>query len=370
MSLVLAGIHLVYAALLLLLAIGSLRLRSRFSRVGGESVDLPRISVIVPFRNEAKCLTFIVQDLLAQSYPADRLELILVDDHSDDGGPALIPSNPGIRLIQLNKQQAGKKAALQAGIEVARGEWILTTDADCRLHPDWAKALVSGGLQADAVMVCGTVNLDSAHGLLGAVQVLETHILQTCGSASLALGFPLLNTGASLAFRRSTFWDVGGYSGNSHLASGDDTFLMLAMQRMYPGRVIPCGAPAARVRTAAEPTWSAFLAQRRRRASKVRHYGSPGIALFGLVLTLGQFATLAALGAFWASLIDARTLLLILALRFLPEFILLRGLRPVQLWLAAVPLSLLFPLLNIPAVWPFGASKASWKGRPLVNKKH
>jgi hypothetical protein len=42
----------------------------------------------------------------------------------------------------------------------------------------------------------------------------------------------------------------------------------------------------------------------------------------------------------------------------------------VQLWLAAVPLSLLFPLLNIPAVWPFGASKASWKGRPLVNKKH
>jgi cellulose synthase/poly-beta-1,6-N-acetylglucosamine synthase-like glycosyltransferase len=370
MSLVLAGIHLVYAALLLLLAIGSLRLRSRFSRVGGESVDLPRISVIVPFRNEAKNLPDIVQDIIAQSYPAERLELILVDDHSEDGGSALIPSHPIIRSVQLDKQQVGKKAALEAGIAVAHGEWILTTDADCRLHPDWAKALVSGALQADAVMVCGTVNLESATGLLGMVQVLETHILQTCGAASLALGFPLLNTGASLAFRRSTFLEVGGYSGNSHLASGDDTFLMLAMQRAHPCRVIPCGAPAARVRTAAEATWSAFLAQRRRRASKVRHYGSPGIALFGLVLTLAQFATLTALGACFAALISIQSLLLILALRFLPEFILLRGLRPVPLWLAAVPLSLLFPLLNIPAVWPVGAEQASWKGRPLVNKKH
>ncbi|MFM9055840.1 MAG: glycosyltransferase, partial [Bacteroidota bacterium] len=311
-----------------------------------------------------------VQDLLAQHHPSGRIELILVDDHSEDGGAGSLSTQPRVRLIQLQDGQTGKNAALQAGIASATGEWILTTDADCRLHPDWAMTLVSLGVQTDAVMVCGTVDLDPALGLLGAVQALETRILQTCGSASLALGFPLLNTGASLAFRRSTFLEVGGYSGNSHLASGDDTFLMLAIHRTYPGRVIPCGAPAARVRTAAEPTWAAFMSQRRRRASKVRHYGALGIALFGLVLTLAQFATLAALGAFWASLIDARTLLIILALRFLPEFLLLRGLRPLQLWLAAVPLSLLFPLLNIPAVWPVGASKASWKGRPLVNKKH
>jgi len=370
MNLLLLILHLAYAGLLLVFSFGFYLAGRRFR--AGNSSRMPKATVLVPFRNEEANLPGLLSDLLKQDYPRDLLEIILIDDHSSDHGAELVASyGKQVKIIRLSDTAMGKKAALEAGVAASQAEWILTTDADCRLPKGWVSSLIRVGQGSGACMVCGTVAIDSSsRSILSVVQVLETHLLQRMGSAALSLGFPLLNTGASLAFRRDAFIEVGGYSANRQLASGDDTFLLLAMHSAHPGRVVPCILPESRVTTAAEPDWGAYLAQRHRRASKVGHYRSPYILLLGAFLFLAQCTTWIALVLFLSGIVSFQMLTLFLALRFLPEILLLGSKLPFRHLLAAVPVSLVFPLLNMGALLPIGTRGQTWKGRPLVNKKH
>ncbi|MFZ9661533.1 MAG: glycosyltransferase, partial [Chitinophagaceae bacterium] len=97
------------------------------------SVRKPFVSVIVPARNEALRISDCLQSLLDQDYPADCMEIIVVDDHSSDQ-TAVLATAMGVRVIHLQDAAfhsptiAYKKAALTAGISNAKGEIIMTTD--------------------------------------------------------------------------------------------------------------------------------------------------------------------------------------------------------------------------------------------------
>lgn len=91
----------------------------------------PAVSVIVPARNEEACLEECLASLIAQTGVA--LEIIVVDDHSTDRTREIAESFPRIRVIDAGSLPAGwtgKNNAVTAGARVARGEWLLFTDAD------------------------------------------------------------------------------------------------------------------------------------------------------------------------------------------------------------------------------------------------
>ena len=97
--------------------------------------DLPRVSVLVPMHNEAKVAHQCLEALLACNYPADRLEIIPIDDHSTDETGAILDAlaaaEPIIRpLHRLGEGQRGKPAALNDALQVATGDIILVFDAD------------------------------------------------------------------------------------------------------------------------------------------------------------------------------------------------------------------------------------------------
>lgn len=101
----------------------------------------PKVSVIVAACNEADTIEPAARTLLAQNY-AD-LEIVLVDDRSTDGTGAIIDRLAGedgrirpVHVTQLPEGWLGKVHALNAGLAVARGEWLLFTDADVHLGPD------------------------------------------------------------------------------------------------------------------------------------------------------------------------------------------------------------------------------------------
>ncbi|MCY2929065.1 MAG: glycosyltransferase family 2 protein [Planctomycetota bacterium] len=101
----------------------------------------PKVSVIVAACNEADTIEPAARALLAQNY-AD-LEIVLVDDRSTDGTGAIIDRLAGedgrvrpVHVTQLPEGWLGKVHALDAGLAVARGEWLLFTDADVHLRPD------------------------------------------------------------------------------------------------------------------------------------------------------------------------------------------------------------------------------------------
>lgn len=115
-----------------------------------ELAALPRVSVIVPVRNEARNVEAAIRSLLASDYP--NLEVLLVDDASTDDTVAIArrvlgeldPAGARARLVDLAEVAVGERSAFKSGkayvlSEAARqasGEWLLFADADVRHHPD------------------------------------------------------------------------------------------------------------------------------------------------------------------------------------------------------------------------------------------
>ncbi len=90
----------------------------------------PAISVIVPARDEEACLENCLRSLIGQAGPT--YEVIVVDDHSSDGTRAVAEGFP-ITVIEadsLPEGWTGKCNACWSGAEVAKGKWLLFTDAD------------------------------------------------------------------------------------------------------------------------------------------------------------------------------------------------------------------------------------------------
>ncbi|QNE39936.1 glycosyltransferase [Hymenobacter sp. NBH84] len=238
-----------------------------------------RFSVLIAARNEADTLPHLLEDLRQQTLPAAQFEVLLVDDHSTDATAAVVQGTAtdfSLRLIQLARQPGtptGKKTALQAALAVARAPWVVCTDADCRLGPDWLRSYALLIQQAPTTrFISGPVLLTGPDTVLHRLMGLEFAGLVGVGGACIQAGFPTMCNGANLAYRRDSFAAVQGFAGNEHLASGDDEFLLHKLHAAYPGSIRFLQVEAAVVRTAAPPTLAALLQQRVRWASKWRHY--------------------------------------------------------------------------------------------------
>jgi cellulose synthase/poly-beta-1,6-N-acetylglucosamine synthase-like glycosyltransferase len=296
----------VCVALMLFYAGYLIRMAWYFGRLetkGKAQGPLQRVSVIVPARNEALNVAACVHALENQHYPAELLELILVDDHSEDDTVAVAAEASGsqgrLRIVRLQSQPgwAYKKAAVAAGIAQATGDLILTTDADCVAGPDWVATMV-GFFEPGVSMVAGPVLL-TGETLFARFQALEFMGLIAVGAGAIAAGSPTMCNGANLAYRRDAFAMVGGFSGIDHIASGDDELLMHKL--VAAGMQVRFAkARAAIVRTPAQADWPAFKAQRIRWVSKSRHYDRKGITAT-LVLAYLAIAglPLLAIAALW-----------------------------------------------------------------------
>lgn len=88
----------------------------------------PRVSIVVPAHNEALNIERLIESIEYQDYPHDLVEVIIVDDGSEDG-TGEIASRYGVRIIRHEKN-LGKAQSLEDGIKSAKGEVVITMDAD------------------------------------------------------------------------------------------------------------------------------------------------------------------------------------------------------------------------------------------------
>src|SRR5260221_1811595 len=120
----------------------------------------PFVSVVVPTYNRVGFLDKCLSPLLAQSYPLDRYEIILVDDGSTDGtaekAQALtLDWNGTFRVI--NKQNGGPASARNAGFRTSNAEIIAFIDSDCVAGPNWLEELIRALVRSNAVGIGGPV---------------------------------------------------------------------------------------------------------------------------------------------------------------------------------------------------------------------
>lgn len=240
------------------------------------------ISVIIPFRNEAGQLGTLLNTLKTQSLPKDSWELILVNDHSTDQGLAVIDKNrpafTNLRVIDNEKQ--GKKAALKKGVSIARGDYIVTTDADCLFQTDWLKTIASFIHHHTPQLIIGPVKMNGDTSFLSRFQEIDFMALQMCGAGAALAGTPFLCNGANLVFNKGLYQHANL---KERYQSGDDMFLLEAVKERK-GIVHYLKSPSSIVETATTPTLRAFLKQRGRWLSKSPGYKDTTVIVVALLV--------------------------------------------------------------------------------------
>jgi cellulose synthase/poly-beta-1,6-N-acetylglucosamine synthase-like glycosyltransferase len=260
------------------------------------------VSIIVSMRNEEENIANLLHDLQIQTYPSNLYEIIIVDDHSHDQSSQIASKCklPNCNILTLSSENSGKKAALNHGIKISKGELIITTDADCRMQKNWISSIVSFYEQTKSVMIMAPV---LAYNPQHSIKKFKFPLLQellnleffsllgsTAGSAS--SNIPIMCNGANLVFTKSVYPDIEHIYRDKHIASGDDIFAMLELKKKYPGRIRYLKSKEAAVYSTVPSNISLFFQQRSRWASKSKFYKDPFIIITALTVFGINFALL------------------------------------------------------------------------------
>lgn len=131
------------------------------------------VSVIIPIYNGMEDLPDLEACLLRQTYPADRVEYLLVDNNSQDATLERLKefaeraSSHGLTVIPRSETAIQSSyAARNQGIRAARGEILVFTDADCRPEPEWLARLVEPFESASVGLVVGEIKALPGHSWL------------------------------------------------------------------------------------------------------------------------------------------------------------------------------------------------------------
>lgn len=263
-----------------------------------ETIPYEFVSVIIPFRNESENILSNLKSIESQFYPKEKFEVIYVNDSSDDNSLRLLQSNikkNNIRTISVPEEfskNAHKKRAVRYGIDNAKGNIIVTTDADCMHHEEWLNSLLK---TFDSVtgFVSGPVEFETEGNIFSKFQKLEFAGLVFCGAGLIGSGHPTICNAANIAYRKKVFDEVGGFNYQLNLSSGDDELLMQKISNDTDFKVKFCIDKKAIVKTAANKTISDFYQQRKRWASKGLFYADKSL-VFKLILIYSFYVGLIA----------------------------------------------------------------------------
>lgn len=258
----------------------------------------PPVSVVVPAYNEAELIEQSIGSLAASDYP--DFEIVLVDDGSTDGTADLVErmALPGVTVVR--QANAGKAAALNAGLAATRHGIVVMVDADTVFEPETLGRIVQPFRDERVGAAAGNTKVGNRHGLLGRWQ----HIDYVTGFNLDRRLYEVLRCmptvpGAIGAFRREAIEQAGGVS-TATLA--EDTDLTIAIGRVGWEVVY---VESARAFTEAPPTLSGLWRQRyrwsygtmqavwkhrvalvRREPGKVGRRGLPYLLLFQIALPI------------------------------------------------------------------------------------
>ncbi|MCU0395009.1 MAG: glycosyltransferase [Chitinophagaceae bacterium] len=335
-----------------------------------------RVTVLVPARNESGHIEACLQALAAQQYPGALLEILVLDDASEDDTANRVDAwsarDPRIRCLRLGAatgSQSHKKKAIEKGIAAASGDLIVCTDADCTMGTQWLRSLVYGYEKEGWQFIAAPVEYHTEPTFLSVFQTLDFMTLQGISGASVSQRFHTMCNGANIAYSKKAFEEVQGFAGIDALPTGDDMLLMYKIYRRYPQGVVWLKSKAAVVRTAACASWRAFFQQRIRWASKAAYFDDRRMFyVLLLVYLLNLVLFLLVLAGFFNAVLWWPAILLLLGKTAVEAWFLL----PVARFFGQERWLVWFPLLQLPHVvytvvagWLGRFGSYEWKGRRI-----
>lgn len=237
-----------------------------------------KVSVIIAARNEESKISKLLNCLLSQTYPKEKIEFIFIDDHSDDNTEKIIKDfiKKDNRIFLLKSKKipnkiSPKKWALKQGVNKSKGEILLFTDADCIFGPKWVNQMTSFFDDSKIGMVLGPSPLGISNNFWSKVMYVDSIGLDSIMAASALRNMPLTASGRNMAIRKKVFDLINGYDSINKFISGDDDLVMhLIQNKGY--KILPCCDNEGIVISPAPSNFYSFIKQRLRFASKGKSY--------------------------------------------------------------------------------------------------
>lgn len=286
----------IYFVIMILIIIG-FRKVSIFS--SENPIPTTRFSIIIPFRNEQENLLPLLKTIESLNYPKELYEVIFINDDSTDSSGEIIKkrieeNKTNFSLLQNQHfSSSPKKDAIELGVKHSKFKWILTSDADCALPEEWLYILDAFIKEKNPVMIAAPVFYQSNDSFLENFQQLDGLSLQAITIGGFGYGTPLLCNGANMAYTKDAFYKVDGFTGNNHIASGDDVFILEKMKKRFPNQVMFLKAKQAIVSTKPQINWESVINQRIRWASKTSKQKNISSILLGISVFSINFLILA-----------------------------------------------------------------------------
>ena len=312
------------------------------------------VSVVVACRNEQDKLPVLLNCIAAQNYPENLFEVIIVNDNSIDRTFETAAGYKKIsNILSINNKGEGKKQALRTGINSARGNLIITTDADCTMEKNWIRTIATFYEMHKNNMIICPVRIESAMRFLNKLEELEFLSLQGITAGSALFKNPIMCNGANLAFSKEAYL---AHSDMLHdeIKSGDDIFLLHSLKEETQSKILWLESPDAMVTTKSSSSLSSFLNQRSRWISKGKAYRDMFTIVLGIVIFAGVILQVSylILSLIYPDLIWV--FLLVVVLKSFPDFLILRntseryGRKRLMRWF--LPAQLIYPFYVISVV--------------------
>lgn len=128
--------------------------------MAGRPAPLPFVTVFIPARNEERAIRECLGAVLAQDYPRDRFEVIVVDGASEDSTRAIVEEVATAADVPLRTLENPKRvipAAVNRALEAAKGEYLIRVDAHSIPDPGYVRGAVSANIECDADLVGGWI---------------------------------------------------------------------------------------------------------------------------------------------------------------------------------------------------------------------
>ncbi|MBL7937499.1 MAG: glycosyltransferase [Bacteroidia bacterium] len=295
-----AFVIIAYGTFTTLAIIGFNKLNRSFHR--SKKFDSLFISIVVSARNEEKNIKEFLHEIIKQDFPKTRFELIFVDDNSTDhtylkAKEVLEQSGLNYQLIKQENHQ-GKKKNLAHAIDIAKGQIIITTDADVvHRHFNWLSTISDYFNACSPNMLIMAVDFNSQNDLLSTFQIIENVALTAITAGYSGVQKPFMCNGANLAFTKHAFEAVNGYQTHIAVSSGEDVFLMEAIKKQDPSSVHYILQRELIVKTTPASSLTMLINQRVRWASKIKINSNPLNTFAGFIILMANLIFLALLVA-------------------------------------------------------------------------
>jgi len=342
--------------------------RERRKRVFKEFSKEPFfLSVVVPGRNEEENFKDCILSISKSNYPIDKYEIIAVNDRSTDRTfdilnelKEIIPNLTVIHLDDSTKQHnlRGKPGALQAGIDIAKGEIIVMTDADCTVNPNWLLTLAKT-FEDDTIGMSAGYSAIKTKTIFDKIQSVEWTYLHTLATSGVGFDLPLSCYGNNIAVKKKDFDAIGGYHSVSFSVT-EDLALMHAIHRSGK-KIRYLTLEESTITTQPCPTFKEYLKQKHRWA-----IGALDLGWIAFVFVLTSFSMWLGIGV---SLFSWHPwwLFIFLILRFggdamitIPSAIILKR-KGVILW--TIPAIFFFLFMELIAPFLILKRDVKWKGQ-------